>query len=479
MQWLIRLRLGVAVLVALALAADLPATPLSAQGPGANAPAPAQATTLYLPLVLKRANQVETGIQVQNLSGSQADLTLTYYDRDGVTRPEWTERASAAANDSWSFYTPSSPNLPPGFEGSAVLQATQSVGAIVNQQTQPDARPFYLGTYVAPRQGANTVYVPFALKGVDGRNSTITVQNTSAQASSVDARFVDRDSGLVGRVQIFLPPFAARQIRLADRSDLPATMNAAATLVADQPIVAIGDVVDTTAGNNILELYTGVSTGANSQLAPLVFSDRNGWDSEIRIQNASNAPVTVRVSVQPTGGGTQITSPAVSIAPNAPYSFRPRDVAQIGGNFVGSASVDASGNVVAIVTEVNQGRGTGMAYNAFGPTAGTPRISVPLIFKDRNSFDTGIQIQNVDNTDAQVRVTYRLSTGAQVIDFGVVPANGSYTFYQPDNAQIPAGSVGSATIENIAGQQRLVAIVNEVNYARGGDASATYEGLNY
>ena len=29
------------------------------------------------------------------------------------------------------------------------------------------------------------------------------------------------------------------------------------------------------------------------------------------------------------------------------------------------------------------------------------------------------------------------------------------------------------------GGQRLVAIVNEVNYARGGDASSTYEGLNY
>src|SRR5439155_22969907 len=113
-----------------------------------------------------------------------------------------------------------------------------------------------------------------------------------------------------------------------------------------------------------LELYTGVTTGATSQLAPLVFSDRNGWDSEIRIQNATNAAVTVRVAVQPTGGGTQITSPAVSIAPNAPYSFRPRDVAAIGGNFVGSAQVDASGNVVAIVTEVNQSRGTGMAYNA-------------------------------------------------------------------------------------------------------------------
>src|SRR5215211_1655738 len=125
MRWRMRLRLGVAVLLALALAAGLSVTPLSAQAPvpQVGAPAPAQATTLYLPLVLRRANQVETGLQVQNLSGSQADLTLTYYDRDGVTRPEWTERASAPPNDSWSFYTPSAPNLPPGFEGSAILQA--------------------------------------------------------------------------------------------------------------------------------------------------------------------------------------------------------------------------------------------------------------------------------------------------------------------------------------------------------------------
>jgi hypothetical protein len=256
-------------------------------------------------------------------------------------------------------------------------------------------------------------------------------------------------------------------------------MDASAVLVADQPIVAVGDVVDTTPGTPILELYTGVTTGAPSQLAPLVFSDRNGWDSEVRIQNTGNAPATVRVRVQPTGGGTEITSPPVSVAPNAPYSFRPRDVAAIGSNFVGSAQVEASGNVAAIVTQYNVGRATGMGYNAFGPTAGTPRISIPLIFKDRNNFDTGIQLQNVDNSDAQVRVTYRLSSGAQVIDFGVVPAGGSYTFYQPENAQLPAGSVGSATVENIAGQQRLVAIVNEVNYARGGDASATYEGLNY
>jgi hypothetical protein len=120
-----------------------------------------------------------------------------------------------------------------------------------------------------------------------------------------------------------------------------------------------------------------------------------------------------------------------------------------------------------------------MAYNAFNPGDDTPRISIPLVFQDRNGFNTGIQVQNVENTDAQVRVTYTLSTGATAVEFAVVPAGGSYTFYQPDNPELPAGSVGSAVVENIAGGQRLVAIVNEVNYARGGDASSTYEGLNY
>jgi hypothetical protein len=440
-----------------------------------TAPAPGTGNTLYIPLILKRAAQGETGLQVQNLGSAPADLTLSYYDPDGQTRPEWTERGTAPANDSYTFYTPSSPNLPAGFVGSAVLQSTQPVGAIVNQQSAPDARPFFVGTFDAPRAAANTVFLPYALRGVDSRSSTITVQNASTSPTTVNATFVTPDAQ-IGRIQVFLPPFAARQLRLADRTDLPSAMNAAAVLQADQPIVAIGDVVDSTTG--VFELYTGVSTGATSQLAPLLFSDRNGWDSEVRIQNAGNGPVSVRVTVQPTGGGASITSAPQTVQPGAPYTFRPRDV-NVGGNFVGSAQVDGNGNLVAVVSEFNNGRGTGMGYNAFSPASATPRISIPLIFRDRNGFDTGVQVQNVDNSDAQVRITYRLSTGASVIDFGVVPANASYTFYQPDNSQIPGGSVGSAVIENIAGSQRLVAIVNEVNYARGGDASSTYEGLNY
>ena len=434
------------------------------------------AATLYIPLILNRAGQVETGLQVQNLSASAAQFTLTYFDPDGRSRPEWVETASVAANDSYTFYTPGNTNLPVGFVGSAVVQSTQPIGAIVNQQTQPDARPFYVGTFVAPRTPSTTVFMPYALKQVDTRSSTITVQNAGAAPTTVDARFYTTD-GLAGRVQVFVPALASRRLRLADMGEVPAGMNAAAVLVADQPIVAIGDVYDAATG--ILQVYTGEPTGAGSQLAPLLFKDRNGWDSEIRVQNTTASAISVRVRVQPTGGGTEITSSPVTVTANAPYTFRPRELPELPSGLVASANVEASGNVVAVASEYNTERTTGMIYNAFGPADGTARISIPLIFRDRNGFDTGVQVQNVDTTDAQVRITYRLTTGATVVEFAVVPAGGSHTFYQPSNEEIPPGSVGSAVVENIAGGQRLVAIVNEVNYVRGGDASSTYEGLNY
>ncbi len=432
--------------------------------------------TLYVPLILKRSGQVETGVQVQNLAAAPADLAITYYDLDGRTRPEWIERVAVGPNESYTFYTPGNANLPLGFVGSAVVQATQPIGAIVNQQTQPDARPFYVGTFVAPRTVGTAVYLPYALKQVEGRSSTLTVQNTAPTAAVVEARFYTQD-GLAARLQVFVPAFASRRLALADIPEVPAGMNAAAVLLADQPIAAIGDVYDANTG--IFQLYTGVPAGAPSQLAPLIFKDRGGWDSEVRIQNASANPVSVRVRVQPTGGGLEIVSPPVTVGPNAPYTFRPRDIAALPSGLVASAEIEASGNIVAVVSEYNVERTTGMIYNAFGPDAGTPRISIPLIFKDRNGFDTGVQVQNVDNTDAQVRITYRLTTGLTAVEFAVVPAGGSHTFYQPANAELPAGSVGSAVVENIAGSQRLVAIVNEVNYVRGGDASSTYEGLNY
>jgi hypothetical protein len=453
---------------------------------GAPAPAPGpgvpSANTLFVPLIVKRATHgdsgstVETGVQVQNLGGAPAEVAVQYYDRDGFTTPQWSERGSMAAGDSFTFFTPANNNLPAGFVGAAVIQSTQPIGALVNEQSF-EAPRYFFGTFVTPPTPARTVYVPYVVKQVGTRTSTVTVQNTGAVGTNVNASFITRDGQLI-RAGLSLPPFSARQMRLAERPELPAGLDASVVLQADQPIVAVSSIYDNATG--ILQLSAGLPTGAPSMNLPLLFKERGGWNSEVRVQNTQNAPVNVRVRVQPTGGGTEIATAPVSVPANGPYSFNPNELAAIPVDFVGSAIVEASGgNVVAMSTETNLSRTTGMAYDASNPAEATPRISVPLIFKRRNGFDTGVQVQNLDNTDAQVRITYRLSTGQNVVDFGVVPAGGSFTFYQPENAQIPDGSVGSAVVENISGGQRIVAIINQVNYERSGDASSTYEGLNY
>src|SRR6185503_1345141 len=57
---------------------------------------------------------------------------------------------------------------------------------------------------------------------------------------------------------------------------------------------------------------------------------------------------------------------------------------------------------------------------------------------------------------------------------GSVAAGASITFFQPANAELPEGFVGSAAITSLDGAP-IIAIVNEVNPAR--DVAMTYRAL--
>jgi hypothetical protein len=86
------------------------------------------ARTIHLPLVQKNYNGWVTGIQVQNTSENEVDVTIDFYhangDPAGSTGP-WT----IAAYASEVFYN----EIPNGLNGSAVVTADQDVVAIVNQ----------------------------------------------------------------------------------------------------------------------------------------------------------------------------------------------------------------------------------------------------------------------------------------------------------------------------------------------------------
>jgi len=72
-----------------------------------------------------------TGIQVQNVGGSQTNVTVRYYGLSG-TYYAADQTATIDPNRSVTFYQPNNPNLPSQFVGSAVITSAQPIVASVN-----------------------------------------------------------------------------------------------------------------------------------------------------------------------------------------------------------------------------------------------------------------------------------------------------------------------------------------------------------
>src|SRR5207248_520585 len=140
--------------------------------------------------------------------------------------------------------------------------------------------------------------------------------------------------------------------------------------------------------------------------------------------------------------------------------------AELPSGFVGSAVVEApaGSRITAVVNEVQQS-GSGSSYE--GARAGSTTLSVPLLFKNASGWDTGLQVQNVGGTATTVNVTYYASDGrgGPWTERASIPPGGSTTLYQPSNADLPDGFVGSAVVTS-SNSQPLVGIANEVHTGR-------------
>jgi len=226
----------------------------------------------------------------------------------------------------------------------------------------------------------------------------------------------------------------------------------------------------------VLLSYSAFAAGSTATNAPLLFKNYNGWISGAQVVNTSSTAVTVGATIHPRDGLVSYTLASRTLAPNESYTYYLPAIPELPDDFVGSGVFTASGPIALVVQVLNADRGTGMAYSGF--SGGTSNISIPVVFKGFNGWDTGVQVQNLGGTDAVVNVTYRLPSGAATLSAALVPAGTSETFYQPANQDLPQGLVGSAIVTSSGGQP-IVAIVNEVNYLRNGDASMTYEGINY
>ncbi len=283
----------------------------------------------------------------------------------------------------------------------------------------------HLGVY-DPVFGGYGFYVPLAYADKAGFSSIIYVQNGGLECSSVEVWFQEQDNCLRATICDIATLAPGETYQLDANDCVGPDFQGSAWLRTSQPMGIAVDIV----GRDILMTYvaepseinytfdpTNALFTAGNQLgfAPLVYSEYQGWDSAIQVQNLSGVVAAkVKVYFLDRSGGI-ITTLVDWVCPRGSQTFFLPVMATLPGSWVGSARIESQEwispgsplveppNVVAIATLMkydDAARTTatqGIAYNLLpehkiylwqighasgGVESGVGLVAIPSLLKD-------------------------------------------------------------------------------------------------
>jgi len=403
------------------------------------------------------------GFQVQNLEGTQAAVSITYYNQDG-TQNVAPVSDTIPANGSKTYY-PVHANT--GFNGSVIVSSDKQVASVVNILGNNGAAG---ASYVGSSAGSTTVLLPLLMKGNSGFNTWFNVQNTGSADTSVSVAYSDGTN--VGPYTI--KPGASRTFDQSAETHSAKVFSAVVTSNS-QPVVAAVIEESTT----VMFAYSGFNAGVADPVMPLINANNSGYVTGVQIQNSGSSATNVTVSYTPSTAGTACTE-TQNIPAGQSKTFALAAFAN-GANsncvalakFVGSAQVTTNSASQPLVAIVNQLKGSqnGEAYGAFDPSAAKETTLLPLIMDRNGGYYTGFNVMNVGSGTTSVTCTF---TGTSYQVTQSLAAGAALNALQ--NNQIANGYVGSATCTGGSGSQ-IVAIVNELGASATADQLLVYEGV--
>ena len=451
-----------------------------------------------------------SGEQVQNVSSTQATVVIEAFD----SKSSNTYVESKLVNPGAAYtFTPFSDfaGMPAGFLGSAVVSADQPIRAIVNVTNVPAGGIGAAGGKAAAQyQGtssdavATTLYFPLAKGNHYGKTTSFYIQNAgTSSATNVVAHFKMR-SGNVHTCPV--PAIGASKMVVFSIHDCanytPAVNNdrvGSMYVTSDQPLAGVVMEHDVVANPAVVLAGTRAFTSPDFDVkayAPVVKNNRFGQWTGIQVQNVSGGLVDITVDYTGSAGackGFTYQDKALGVADGASATFvQQTPQSKLPANCTGSATISATGNVVAIVNEneVSGSPKTATTYSAIADKSKTTSISVPLYKDNRYGATTGLQIQNVGAGNAvNWEVTFRCSTGGSFTAVsdpaktGPIAPGAAFNFYTPSGDNL--FKAGSSFLNNnvvcsasIVSDQPVVAIANEGPLTAGALDNNNYEGFN-
>ncbi len=207
------------------------------------------------------------------------------------------------------------------------------------------------------------------------------------------------------------------------------------------------------------------ATGATVFAPAVMYQAYGGYTTGFGITNTGSATTTVTVTYRNPDGSAVATTRTQSLAPNAYWGlYQGETGTPLSVGFHGTATITSSPaqNLAVIVNEV--GPGGFLTYSA--TNTGATTLYAPVVFNNAyGGYFTGMGIQNVSSSTANVTINYAGGAATYSETFTVAPHGFAGIYNGPGNgAGLPDGFAGSAVITS---DQPLVAIVNEVIRSQG------------
>jgi hypothetical protein len=455
-------RLGLAFLLLLSLSlVPLPAGADSTGGSFSGYLAyrqSANTNTVWSPLFRLNSDGWTSTIALHNETTSTMQVTARA--RTFETQSPTTVSFTLAPSNT-RLITGSDLNLRDGFNGTISFSGDGKLSA-VTYHDNPSANRIAL---LSSDTTSGNLFIPLAYNQYNGWSSIVSIQNTNPTAdTTVKITYRVEGKAAVEKSQQ-IPHDGGALLDLSSLEKGPLSIQ----------IEASGSTALTAAAYHIrsdgnASANTAVTTGTQKAYVPLLFRKsgfENGFDSGIAVINVNDGGLDASITFIDRDTGDRIGPiPAgTTLRKGEIYIYYLPAITQLADNKVYAAEIEAvSGTgLVAVANHLNINRKTSAVFPAAG--RGDSALTVPIVVKNQEGLNTGIQVQNLSGDDSAVTVRFR-SLGGTTVEGSTrtypVPGRSSATIYLPSVAGLPETFSGTAEISSSGGS--FAAVANTVRY---------------
>jgi hypothetical protein len=295
-------------------------------------------------------------------------------------------------------------------------------------------------------------------------NSAFRVQNLETTTATCSYQFFDASGNQAyASASVSVAPGDSLYVYVPNLAVTSGSYSAVVT--CDKKAAAVVNFSDPNSGAS----HSGVAEPGMEWYAPGIYDNYFNYYSNIYVQNASSAPVSVTLEIFAPGSSTPVlTETRANVPAYATVTFEQEGKTQLVDNQFYSAKITGTGDIAPIVNIYGRGPVLDQLYSYNPFKAGSLNAYAPLIMSNYFGYNTALVVQNIGASTAAVTVTY---TNGHVSNHNVA-AGAAVSIYTPSVTALPSGNtLYGATITS---NQPIVVLVNESNaYNR----AASYSGF--